>query len=137
MIQSFSETTARSLDQFHPRHFLLFSSPCLEVLAGSCQCCEAIGLLPQQLLWVLMPMLPKPVTGHRLIVIYSGMYRIWATVAATDASFYYGGGGAWVLGGESGEECGGLRLGASGESRGRRGLESLQCAHRSRLLEIL
>eukprot|EP00959_Pyramimonas_sp_CCMP1952_P412401 8642342-Pyramimonas_sp.AAC.1 len=60
-----------------------------------------------------------------------------AAVAATDANFPYWGGGAWALGGESGAEFGGLRVGASGEGRGRRGLESFQRAHHNRLFEVL
>eukprot|EP00959_Pyramimonas_sp_CCMP1952_P061732 1289922-Pyramimonas_sp.AAC.1 len=76
-MQSFSGATARSLDQFHARHFLLLEDDGLDLLAGMWQCCEAIGLLPKQLSWVLRPMLPKPSTGDRLIVLYSGMYRIW------------------------------------------------------------
>eukprot|EP00959_Pyramimonas_sp_CCMP1952_P406788 8526182-Pyramimonas_sp.AAC.1 len=39
--------------------------------------CEALGLFPVQLTWMVMPMLPKAAGGHRLIILYSMAYRVW------------------------------------------------------------
>eukprot|EP00959_Pyramimonas_sp_CCMP1952_P215119 4501314-Pyramimonas_sp.AAC.1 len=34
-------------------------------------------MLPKQLRWIQMPMLPKASGGNRLITLHAGMYRIW------------------------------------------------------------
>eukprot|EP00959_Pyramimonas_sp_CCMP1952_P102401 2142128-Pyramimonas_sp.AAC.1 len=34
-------------------------------------------MLPKQLCWIQMPILPKVSVGDRLIILYAGMYRIW------------------------------------------------------------
>eukprot|EP00959_Pyramimonas_sp_CCMP1952_P358197 7500191-Pyramimonas_sp.AAC.1 len=38
---------------------------------------ESLGMLPKQLAWIIMPMLPKPQGGHRLIISYASAYRVW------------------------------------------------------------
>ena len=46
--------------------------------------CERLGLLPRQLCSIVMPMLAKPETGHRLIILYAGMYRVWQRLRRPD-----------------------------------------------------
>ena len=75
--QTFSKATAGSLDGLHPRHLLLLSDESLDILGMLFEAFESLGVLPKQMLWICMPMLPKPMGGHRLIVLYGSIYRVW------------------------------------------------------------
>ena len=75
---SFPTATSASVDGFHPRHFAMLDDEVLEIVATLFTCFEALGLLPRQLTWVITPMIPKgKAEGHRLIVLYAGVYRVW------------------------------------------------------------
>jgi len=75
--RTFSTRTSSSLDGFHPTHLQHFSDDALEALCDLFVACEALGLFPAQLTWMVMPMLPKAAGGHRLIILYSMAYRVW------------------------------------------------------------
>eukprot|EP00959_Pyramimonas_sp_CCMP1952_P439363 9197641-Pyramimonas_sp.AAC.1 len=53
-------------------------------MAALFEACERIGLLPRQLRFIAMPMLAKPDQGHRLIIMYSGIYRVWQRLRRRD-----------------------------------------------------
>eukprot|EP00959_Pyramimonas_sp_CCMP1952_P104892 2192595-Pyramimonas_sp.AAC.1 len=74
---TFPKGTASSSDHFHPRHALLLEEEALDVLSLIWQPAEAIGMLPKQLCWIQMHMLPKASGGNRLIILCAGLYRIW------------------------------------------------------------
>ena len=75
--KSFTTRTSSSIDGLHPSHFQHLSDAALCVLGALWEASERIGLLPRQLTWMVMPMLPKAMGGHRLIILYSASYRVW------------------------------------------------------------
>ncbi|CAK0826069.1 unnamed protein product [Prorocentrum cordatum] len=75
--RTFSITTSSSLDGLHPTHLEHLSDDGLEGLCDIMLACEALGLFPVQLTWMVMPMLPKAAGGHRLIILFSMAYRVW------------------------------------------------------------
>ena len=58
-------------------HDCMWLDDALEALCDLFVACEALGLFPAQLTWMVMPMLPKAAGGHRLIILYSMAYRVW------------------------------------------------------------
>ena len=62
----FPHTTAASICLVRFRHFRLLDDQGLEVMAVLFEGCERLGLLPRQLCFIVMSMLPKPDQGHRL-----------------------------------------------------------------------
>eukprot|EP00959_Pyramimonas_sp_CCMP1952_P304530 6373316-Pyramimonas_sp.AAC.1 len=53
-------------------------------MAALVEACGRIGLLPRRLCFIVLPMLAKPDQGHRLIILYSGMYRVWQPLRRRD-----------------------------------------------------
>eukprot|EP00959_Pyramimonas_sp_CCMP1952_P014736 312245-Pyramimonas_sp.AAC.1 len=74
---SFPTRTSSSLGVLHPSHFQHLSDAALGVFGCLWEASERIGLSPRQLTWMVMPMLPKSMGGHRLIILYSASYRAW------------------------------------------------------------
>ena len=74
---SFSVLTSQSLDGTHPKQLSLLSDSALECLAAIYQAVEAIGMFPQQLWWMLLPLLEKPKGGYRTILLCAGPVRVW------------------------------------------------------------
>ena len=74
---SFSALTSQSLDGIHPRQLSLLSDSALECLAALYEAVEAIGMFPQQIWWMLLPLLGKPKGGYRTILLCAGPVRVW------------------------------------------------------------
>ena len=74
---TFSELTSQSLDGIHPKQLSLLSDPALECLAALYEAVESAGFFPQQIWWMLMPLLEKPKGGYRAILLCAGPVRVW------------------------------------------------------------
>ncbi len=76
----FREGTSVAYDGFHPRHYALLCDESLEIVGAFMVIIELVGALPRQLRLLLMPLIPKPRSGHRAVASFVSLYRMWAKV---------------------------------------------------------
>ncbi len=76
----FREGTSVAYDGFHPRHYSLLCDEALEIVGAIMVIVELVGALPRQLRLLLMPLIPKPRSGHRAVASFVSLYRLWAKV---------------------------------------------------------
>ena len=74
----FKRTTGLGADLFHPRWVLLLSAGLLAFLCDILNAIEKLGVWPDLLDHLHVAFLPKPQGGVRPIVLFCGLYRLWA-----------------------------------------------------------
>ncbi|CAK0851970.1 unnamed protein product [Prorocentrum cordatum] len=75
--KTFSPKTASGIDRWGPRSFLMFSDASLDAFAHVMDQAERIWRLPQHLRNTILPQLPKPDGGHRLIGLKPDALRVY------------------------------------------------------------
>ncbi len=78
--RSFKQRTLVAYDGFHPRHYALLCDGALEAVGAMMTVAETMGAMPPQLRLLVMPLIPKPRTGHRAVAAFISFYRLWTKV---------------------------------------------------------
>eukprot|EP00959_Pyramimonas_sp_CCMP1952_P310485 6498074-Pyramimonas_sp.AAC.1 len=72
--RAFPCTTSAGLGGLHARHLTHVGDDALGTLAILLEAMELLGMLPKQRACIIMPMLPKPQGGHRLIILHASAH---------------------------------------------------------------
>jgi hypothetical protein len=75
--RTFSCKTASGTDRIRPRSMAMLSDECLTAFAEVMHQAECLGKLPEHLRNTLLPQLPKPDGGHRLIGLLPDALRVY------------------------------------------------------------
>jgi hypothetical protein len=86
---SFPAGTVASLDQVHPRHFGMLGDEGLEVIAELIIAIEALGMFPDQIWFLLLPLLAKPKGGYRTILVQAGLVRLWERLRRRELNGFF------------------------------------------------
>jgi hypothetical protein len=74
---TFPATTGQSLEATHPRLWRHLSDEGLETFAAIVEAIESVGMFPEQIWYLLLPLIEKPKGGLRAILLCAGGVRVW------------------------------------------------------------